>query len=102
VGPRAGLDTEVREKMLSLLPGIEPLSSGTHCTEGLVGPRAGLDTEDRGEMLSVRTSKRTSNFAITKINWLMLFKEIIAVYSENHAKPNTKCSITDCQSTWFI
>jgi hypothetical protein len=28
---------------------------------------------------------------ITKINWLMLFKEIIAVYSENHAKPrNTK------------
>jgi hypothetical protein len=33
----------------------------------------------------------------------MLFKEIIAVYSENHAKPiNTKCSITDCQSRWFI
>jgi hypothetical protein len=28
----------------------------------------------------------------------MLFKEIIAVYSENHVKPiNTKCSITDCQ-----
>jgi hypothetical protein len=52
---------------------------------------------------SVRTSKRTPNFTITKINWLMLFKEIIAVYSENHAKPiNTKCSITDCQSRWFI
>jgi hypothetical protein len=33
----------------------------------------------------------------------MLFKGIIAVYSENHAKPiNTKCSITDCQSRWFI
>jgi hypothetical protein len=33
----------------------------------------------------------------------MLFKEIIAVYSENHTKPiNTKCSITDCQSRWFI
>jgi hypothetical protein len=33
----------------------------------------------------------------------MLFKDIIAVYSENHAKPiNTKCSITDCQSRWFI
>jgi hypothetical protein len=33
----------------------------------------------------------------------MLFKEIIAVYSENLAKPlNTKCSITDCQSRWFI
>jgi hypothetical protein len=29
---------------------------------------------------SVRTSKRTPHLAITKINWLMLFKEIIAVY----------------------
>jgi hypothetical protein len=39
----------------------------------------------------VRTSKRTPHFTITKINWLMLFKEIIAVYSENHKKPiNTK------------
>jgi hypothetical protein len=28
---------------------------------------------------SVRTSKRTPNFTITKINWLMVFKEIIAV-----------------------
>jgi hypothetical protein len=36
---------------------------------------------------SVRTSKRTLHFTITKINWLTLFKEIIAVYSENHAKP---------------
>jgi hypothetical protein len=42
----------------------------------------------------VRTSKRTPHFTITKINWLTLFKEIIAVYGENHAKPiNTKCSI---------
>jgi hypothetical protein len=33
----------------------------------------------------------------------MLFKEIIAVYSENHAKSiNTKFSITECQSRWFI
>jgi hypothetical protein len=32
-----------------------------------------------------------------------MFKEISVVYSENHAKPiNTKCSITDCQSRWFI
>jgi hypothetical protein len=52
---------------------------------------------------SVHTSKRTPHFTITKTNWLMLFKEIIAVYSENHAKPiNTKCSINDCQSRWFI
>jgi hypothetical protein len=48
---------------------------------------------------SVRTSKRTPHFTITRINLLMLFKEIIAVYSENHAKPiHTKFSITDCQS----
>jgi hypothetical protein len=51
----------------------------------------------------VRTSKRTPPFTNTKINWLTLFKEIIAVYSENHAKPiNTKCSITGYQSKWFI
>jgi len=51
------------------------------------------------------TWQRTSltHFTITKINWLTLFKEMIAVYSENYAKPiNTKCSITDCQSRWFI
>jgi hypothetical protein len=35
---------------------------------------------------SVRTSKRTPHFTITTINWLMLFKEIIAVYSEDYAK----------------
>jgi hypothetical protein len=43
---------------------------------------------------SVRTSKGTPYLTITNINWLTLFKEIITVYSENHAKPiNTKCSI---------
>jgi hypothetical protein len=36
---------------------------------------------------SVRTAKKTQLFTITKINWLTLFKEIIAVYSENHTKP---------------
>jgi hypothetical protein len=52
---------------------------------------------------SVRTSKITPHFTITKITWLMLFKEIIAVYSEENATPiNTKCSITYCQSRWFI
>jgi hypothetical protein len=52
---------------------------------------------------SVHTSKTAQHFTITSINWLTLFKEIIAVYSENRAKPiNTKCSITDCQSRWFI
>jgi hypothetical protein len=37
-------------------------------------------------MNSVRTSKRTPHFTITKINWLTLFKEIIAVYSEKRKK----------------
>jgi hypothetical protein len=31
---------------------------------------------------SVRTAKKTQLFTVTKINWLMLFKEAIAVYSE--------------------
>jgi hypothetical protein len=51
----------------------------------------------------VHTSKRTPHFTITNINLLMLFKEIITVYSENHAKPiNTKYSTADCQSRWVI
>jgi len=46
---------------------------------------------------SVRTSKRTPHFTITKINWLTLFKEIIAVYSESHTKfINTKCRVSEC------
>jgi hypothetical protein len=36
---------------------------------------------------SFRTAKKTLNFSNTKIKWLMLFKEIIAVYTENHIKP---------------
>jgi hypothetical protein len=33
------------------------------------------------------TSKKTQHVSIKKINWLMLFKLIIAVYSENRTKP---------------
>jgi hypothetical protein len=36
---------------------------------------------------SVRTSKRTPHFTVTKIDWLTLFKEIIAVYTKNNIKP---------------
>jgi hypothetical protein len=39
---------------------------------------------------SVRTSKRTPHFTITKINWLTLFEEIIAVYSEKRTKFKNK------------
>jgi hypothetical protein len=43
---------------------------------------------------SVRTSKRTPHFTVTKINWLMLFKEIITVYSDSNKKPtNTKTAL---------
>jgi hypothetical protein len=53
--------------------------------------------------LRIQSVPQREHLTITKINWLTLFKEIIAVYSENHAKPiNTKFSITDCQSGWFI
>jgi hypothetical protein len=45
---------------------------------------------------SDRTSKRTQHSTITKINRLMLFKEIVAVYNENHTKLiNTKYKYTD-------
>jgi hypothetical protein len=47
----------------------------------------------------VRTSKRTPHFTITKINFLTLFKEIIAVYIDNHAKPiNTKAALLNVRA----
>jgi hypothetical protein len=33
------------------------------------------------------TTKKTKDFAITDVNWLKLFREIIAVYFEDHTKP---------------
>jgi hypothetical protein len=53
-------------------------------------------TKERGSPLiifknPVRTAKKTTHFTITKLNWLTLFKEIIAVCTENQTKPmNTK------------
>jgi hypothetical protein len=45
--------------------------------------------------ISVRTSKRTRHLTIRSINWLMLFEELIAVYTENHSKPtNTNYRFT--------
>jgi hypothetical protein len=47
-----------------------------------VGREEGRDTRWQVKIIfknSVRTSKRTPDFTITKNNWLMLFKEIIAV-----------------------
>jgi hypothetical protein len=39
---------------------------------------------------SVRTAEKTQIFTVTKINWLTPFKEIIAVYCEDHTKPIEK------------
>jgi hypothetical protein len=51
---------------------------------------------------SVRTSKRTPHFTITKINWLMLFKEIIPVYPENHKRLiNTKYTFVKAGETYI-
>jgi hypothetical protein len=42
---------------------------------------------------SVRTSKRTPHFTITKINWLMLFKEIIPLQPKRERERVRKDSI---------
>jgi hypothetical protein len=51
-------------------------------------------------------SKKTQRFFVTKISWLMLFKEIIADCSENHTKHINKYSgqnrVTDGYSWWYI
>jgi hypothetical protein len=36
---------------------------------------------------SVPAINKTPHFFITKISWLMLLREIIALYIENHMKP---------------
>jgi hypothetical protein len=53
---------------------------------------------------SVPTTNKTQSASIQKINWLMLFREIIAVYSEYHTKATlwVKCRVTDCHITWYI
>jgi hypothetical protein len=51
---------------------------------------------------SVRTAKKTKNFTVTKINRLTLFKEIIAVYSENrteHANTNARLLVIKADGT---
>jgi hypothetical protein len=39
---------------------------------------------------SVHTAKKTQHFTVAKINRLTLFKEIIAVYGENHTEDVNK------------
>jgi hypothetical protein len=47
----------------------------------------------------IQTVPEREHFTITKINWLLPFKEVIAVSNKTHKKPiNTKCRVTDCYS----
>jgi hypothetical protein len=56
--------------------------------------------------ISVPTSKKTQRLSMTQINWLMPFREITAVFSENHTKPidihRGQNSVANCQSKWYI
>jgi hypothetical protein len=50
-----------------------------------------------------KNSVHTAHFTITKIKWLMLFKEIISVYSDNHIEPmniNTEVLIVKVTGTY--
>jgi hypothetical protein len=35
----------------------------------------------------VRTAKETPHCTFTKFNWLMLFRKVIGIFTENHTKP---------------
>jgi hypothetical protein len=53
-------------------------------------------------MNSIRVSK-TQHFTVPKINWLIMFGEIIPVYTKNHREPtNKEVTVTDCQSWWYV
>jgi hypothetical protein len=46
---------------------------------------------------SIPTALKIQYVSISRMKWLMLPMEVIAVYTENYTKPiNTKCRITDC------
>jgi hypothetical protein len=58
------------------------VSGQRHAPAALIPPGKGLPVPT----VTVLTSKRTKFVFITKISWLMLFKEITCVYSDNHMK----------------
>jgi hypothetical protein len=35
---------------------------------------------------SLSTSRKTQFFSITKVSWLMFYRKMIAIYSDNHKK----------------
>lgn len=50
------------------------------------------------------TSKKAQRVCVTRINWLILFKEISTVYCENHTKHTqiltAKCRVTSPSKSW--
>jgi hypothetical protein len=60
------------------------------CTHDLI-TSVSLCSREVGSEGSVRTSQETHYISITKPNRLMLFREIIAVYCENHTEH--KCTV---------
>jgi hypothetical protein len=50
---------------------------------------------------SARTAKKTQLFTITKINWLTLFKEIIAVHIQNPQIQNAELPIVEAAGTYI-
>jgi hypothetical protein len=44
----------------------------------------------------VHTSKKIQHFILTKISFLIPFKEVIPCFSEHLKSLNTKCRVTDC------
>jgi hypothetical protein len=49
----------------------------------------------------VHTTKRTPHFTIKRINWIMMFKNIFAVYNEKNKIPiKTKCRVSIYCNRW--
>jgi hypothetical protein len=69
--------------------GSEWCEHSSHCCHSN-RPTAYYPFEAGGRLNNIyefsRTAKKTQHFTVTNINWLTLFKEIIAVYSKNHTK----------------
>jgi hypothetical protein len=52
---------------------------------------------------SIPTAKKTQHFSISRINWLISFKEITVVYSENQTKHINTTLISNCfKCRWYI
>jgi hypothetical protein len=60
-------------------------------------------SESTAHVFDRRTTVEPTHFTITKISWVKMFKEIIAVYSENHTKlMTTEYSVANCYDRWDI